>query len=185
MRKFALTALALCCVALFVATPTDVAAQQLPAPGTTGALGPDSGQQAAAAGAIVGKTKDAVERVVHGKKEGPKGEEGDSDPFDGLHQGAHVAVRYATAGDREAASTNAAGEVPPTTEGVVTRVNRDRNEVTVKFPDRQTETFALTDRAVDDITRDIDGARADTAKVTLYYTNEAGHKVARSCRKLD
>lgn len=48
----------------------------------------------------------------------------------------------------------------------------------MKTADGAEETFRLSDRAAKDAGKDIATGAEKTAKVTVYYTDEAGHKVA-------
>jgi hypothetical protein len=64
------------------------------------------------------------------------------------------------------------------TEGVVTRVDRRRKEIAIRYDVGKTETLRLTDRAAADAGTDITVAPAGETRVVVYYTNEAGQKVA-------
>ncbi len=68
------------------------------------------------------------------------------------------------------------------TEGVVARIDRRRKQVTVRFDNGTTEMFRLTDRAAEDAGKEVDQASSET-RITLYYTDENGQKVAHFFRK--
>jgi hypothetical protein len=46
------------------------------------------------------------------------------------------------------------------------------------------ETYRLADRAVKDTGKDIGEGAEKSAKVTVYYTEEGGHKVAHFFKKI-
>ena len=54
----------------------------------------------------------------------------------------------------------------------------------VKTADGTVETYKLTDRAAKDAGKDIAEGTEKSAKVTVYYTDEAGHKVAHFFKKV-
>ena len=60
-------------------------------------------------------------------------------------------------------------EAPTTTEGIVIDVNRRRQQITIRFADRKTQTLRLIDHA----------AAEDAAPpVVVSYTDQAGARVA-------
>ena len=60
------------------------------------------------------------------------------------------------------------------TEGVGTRIDPGRKQVTIGFDDGKAWTLALTDRAAAEAGK----AAAGTPKVIIYYSDDAGQKVA-------
>jgi len=131
-----------------------------------------------AANTIVVVTIDGVEHVfhytknllVHGSKD---------TTLEGLHEGSQVVVHYAMAGVNEAALEVDSLEDHglKTSEGVVTRVDRRRKQIAIKYPDGRVETLRLTDRAAVDA--DDVGAVADgTTRAIVYYSGEGREKVA-------
>ena len=69
------------------------------------------------------------------------------------------------------------------TEGVVTRVDRGRRQIAIRFDNGKTETFRLTDRAAADAGKDVDQATGGGTRVIVYYSDEAGHRVAHFFKK--
>jgi len=61
------------------------------------------------------------------------------------------------------------------------KLNRRRREITLKYGDGSTETLRLTDRAAKEVGADI--SAADATRVTVYYSDETGRKVAHYFRK--
>lgn len=69
------------------------------------------------------------------------------------------------------------------TEGTVTKIDRRRRQITIRFDNATTETFQLTERAATDGGPDIAGAVAETGRVTVFYADQGGQKVAHYFRK--
>lgn len=68
------------------------------------------------------------------------------------------------------------------TEGVVTHINRRKNEITITYANGTTETLQMTSRAAaESAAGDESGARA--SRVVIYYSDEAGRKVAHYFKK--
>lgn len=161
-------------------------AQSQPVPGVTGTVATEGTveQEYKGANAVIVKTKDGVEHVfnaakglvVHGNK-------GAGEPLADLREGQQVVIHYTTggAGDTAQEIDRVGADGLQTTEGTVIDINRARKQITVRFENRTTETFRLTDRAAADAGKGID-ASGDT-KVIIYYTDESGRKVAHYFRK--
>jgi hypothetical protein len=66
-------------------------------------------------------------------------------------------------------------------EGVVVGLDRRSKRLTLKLDDGRTETLLLTDRAASEAGAGIDDPAA--VRVTVYYSDEAGHKVAHFLKK--
>ena len=98
----------------------------------------------------------------------------------GLRDGSSVVVHYTVkSGEASAEEVDSIGDTGlKVTEGVVTRVNRRGKEITVRFDNGTSEVFQLTDRAALDAGKDVDDAATGGIRVTIYYTDEAGRKVA-------
>jgi hypothetical protein len=109
------------------------------------------------------KAAEGVGKVVEGAKKLLPGGKGTSqDPLDGFIEGRLVVLRDVVEADREAVEA---------TEGVVIDVNRRRNQITVRFADRKTQTLRL--------------AAPDAAgDVVVSYTDPAGAKVARDFKRV-
>lgn len=115
--------------------------------------------------------------TVHGTEEAAVGAK---DAFHGLKEGSEVAVHYTAKGNKETAEEidNIGKGGLKTTEGMVTHLDRGGKTLAVKTADGTEETFRLTDSAARDAGKDIAGGSEKSANVTVYYTEEAGHKVA-------
>ncbi len=182
---WALLSFGLCAVA------TPATARQVPINGVTGTIaleGTVAQEGAVAASTVVVKTKDGVEHLFHLSKDllVHGGKKSGMDALQGLHRGTPVVVHYTVDGNIESAHEidQIDEEGLKVTEGTVTRIDRRRKEVTVRFDNGTTETFRLTDRAAEDAGKEIDQAGGAT-RITLYYTDENGQKVAHFFRKTD
>ena len=179
------------CGVLGLAIVATAAAQGTAPPiaGVTGTVALEGTVEREYAGAhtIIVKTIDGVEHVFHFAKDllvhGGRGDGNDALP--GLREGASVVVHYTVASTIESAEEidQIGDEGMRVTEGVVTRVDRERKQITIRFYDGKSETFRLTDRAAMDAGRDIDQAAADATKVVVYYRDEQGRKVAHFFKK--
>lgn len=122
---------------------------------------------------VVVKTADGTEHAikvtdqatVHGTKEG----------FDGLKEGSEVVARCTAKGAEETADE--LGKIGKdgikVTKGTVTKIDKDTKTVVVKSADGTEKTFDYTGHAVEDVGKG--GEKG--AKVTVYYTEEAGKKI--------
>lgn len=124
-----------------------------------------------------------VERTaVHGtEKAGVAAKES----FHGLKEGSEVVVHYTTSGTEETAEeVDRLGEGGlKTAEGTVTRLDRGGKTVAIKTADGTEQTFRLAGHAADDAGKDLGEGGGKTAKVTVYYSEQAGHKVVHFLKK--
>jgi hypothetical protein len=161
------------------------AAQQVPIPGVTGTIAPDPAidqEQAAAHTAIaamVDGVKHAFGFVLHG------GKRTGADALDGLHEGKTVVVHHKAEGT-VAAETDR-GDIGDdglqATEGTVTRIDRGRRQITIRFDSGKSDTFHLTDPASTAVRQDAGLGDADASRVIVYYADDSGHKVTRVFEK--
>jgi hypothetical protein len=107
------------------------------------------------------------------------------DSFHGLKEGSDVVVHYTAQGGKETAEeVDRIGEGGlKTAEGTVTHIDRGAKTVTVKTADGTEQAFRMTDHAAQDAGKDISSGAGKTGKVTVYYTERAGHKIAHFLKK--
>jgi hypothetical protein len=142
----------------------------------------------AAANTVIVKATDGVEHlfhltrhtVVHGAKDA-----GDA-ALSGLKEGSHIVVHYAAeGGQKTAVEVDRLGDDGlAAMEGVVTRVDREGRRISIRLADGSTETLQLSERAARDVGKDVDRAAAAGAKVVVYYTDEAGRRVAHYFKRV-
>lgn len=132
--------------------------------------------------ALVVTTMDGAEHVYHFAKglvvHGGKG----SGP-DALRPGTTVVVHYRIegAGDSIEEIDSVAGDGLKVAEGVLVRLDRGGKHITLKFDNGKTETLPLTDRAASEA--DVRLNDAGATRVTVYYSDESGHKVVHYLKK--
>ena len=71
-----------------------------------------------------------------------------------------------------------------TTEGVVARVDRTRKQITIRYANGKSETLQLTQRAAAEAEQDSDEGSGGATKVVVYYSDDAGRKVAHYFKKI-
>jgi hypothetical protein len=69
-------------------------------------------------------------------------------------------------------------------EGTVTKVDRLAKTISIRLADGTRETLRLTERAASGVGKDIDGAAAGTAKVIVYFDDQAGERVAHYFKRV-
>lgn len=134
---------------------------------------------------VVVKTKDGTEATfkfigtttVHGAKATAMGAK---DAFHGLTEGTEVVAHCVVKGtEKTAVEVDKVGkDGVNAVDGTVTHIDRGGKVLVVKTADGTEQTFKLTDHAVTDAGKDIGKGSEKTAKVTVYYTEGAGKKVA-------
>ena len=115
--------------------------------------------------------------AVHGTE---KAGESAKESFHGLKEGSDVVVHYTAKGSEETAKEiDHIGEGGlKTTEGTVSHLDRGAKTVTIKTTDGTEQAFRLTPHAAEDAGKDISEGADKSGRVTVYYTEQAGHKVA-------
>jgi hypothetical protein len=139
-----------------------------------------------AANVVIVTTKDGVEHayrftkdlIVHGgKKPGV-------DALEGLREGTTVVIhRTAIESERTVQEIDViGGEGLQVAEGVVTHIDRRKQEITIGYADGRTEAMQMTNRAIAESEAGIERAGNET-RIVVYYLDEAGHKVVHYFRK--
>ncbi len=134
---------------------------------------------------IVVKTADGADHTFHfldrtavhgGKAMAAAGKE----TLHGLSEGTHVAVHYTTRGAVDTADEidHLGKDGLKVSEGTFKHIDRGTKTLTIAAADGTEQTFRLTGRAAADTAKDIGEGTDKAAKVTVYYTEEAGKKVA-------
>jgi hypothetical protein len=140
-----------------------------------------------AANVVIVTTIDGVEHVYHFAKDlivhGGHGT--GVDALAGLREGSTVVVHYVTGeGEQDASEIDVVGDQGlQVTEGVVTHIDRDRKQITVRFDNGKTETLRLTDRAAAETAKTLDAGGDSATRMVIYYSDEAGQKVAHFFKK--
>src|SRR5580692_3087898 len=140
---------------------------------------------------MVVKTADGTEHTFHFvAKTTVRGAEaiatGAKDSFHGLTEGSEVVAHYTVKGGEETAvEVEKVGKGGlHAVDGTVTHVSEDGKTVVVKAADGTEHTFQVVGHDTADAAKDIGKGADKTAKVTVYYTESAGKKVAHFFQKL-
>jgi hypothetical protein len=127
---------------------------------------------------VVVKTKDGTEHTV--KVASDDTVKGTKDGFDGIKEGSEVVVR--STGQGAEATVNGIGTVGKdgmkVTKGTVEKVDDGTKTVVLKSADGTEKTFEYSGNALKDSGKAVGKGTEKGAKVTVYYTEEAGKKIA-------
>jgi hypothetical protein len=118
--------------------------------------------------------------VVHGTVVGAK------DTFHGLTEGSEVVAHYTVKGtEKTGVEVDKVGKDGiKAIDGTVSTVGKDGKTVVVKATDGTEQTFRVVGSDTVVAARDIGKGADKTAKYTVYYTEDAGKKVAHFFQKL-
>ncbi len=142
-------------------------------------------QEYAGAHTIVVKTVEGVKHLVHltGHTTVHGAQRAAGEAASGLEEGSRVVVHYVPEGaEMTAVEIDRVGtDGLHVTEGLVTRVDRGGKKLLIRLQDGSNETLHLTERAAKDIGHDVHR----TDRVIVYYTDEAGRRVAHFFKRAD
>jgi hypothetical protein len=134
---------------------------------------------------VVIATKDGTEHTYHfGERTAVHGVEaagkGSEEGLHGLKEGTEVAVRYTSRGTVDTAEEidHIGKDGLKVTEGTLKKIDHGAKTITIATADGTERTFRLLGRAVRDTGRDIEKGTDKSAKVTVYYSEEGGDRVA-------
>jgi len=140
---------------------------------------------------MVVKTKDGTEHTIHFVDKttvhGAAATAGGAkDVFHGLTEGSEVVAHYTEKGAEKTGVEvdNVARDGVKTIEGTVTHVGKDGKVVVVKAADGTEHTFQVVGHDTAASAEDIGKGADKSAKVTVYYTEKGGKKVAHFFEKL-
>jgi hypothetical protein len=135
---------------------------------------------------VVVKTADGAEQTFHyGKKTVVHGAEataaGSKEGLHGLKEGSEVAVHYAAKGGEKTAQEidHIGKDGLKAGEGTIKIVDRGAKTVTVKAADGAEQTYHFAGKAG----KMVGEGAEKTGKVTVYYTEESGRKIAHFFKK--
>src|ERR1700681_4397707 len=131
-----------------------------------------------AANKIVVETEDGVEHIYNAAKvvvvHGGKG------PLSDLKPGTTVIIHYTADNTVQEIDRVDAGGLS-TMEGMATKIDRGKKEITVRYDNGKIEKLKLTDRAAADVGKNI----GEDTRIVVYYSDEAGGKVTHYFKKRD
>ncbi len=139
---------------------------------------------------MVVKTKDGVEHSVRFVDKtavwgADKTAAGAKDAFKGLSEGSEVVVHYTDkGGEKTATEVDKVGKDGlKSVDGAVTKVGEGGKTVVVKTADGTEHTFDVAGHDTADTAKDLGKAADKTGKVTVYYTEKGGKKIAHFFEK--
>jgi hypothetical protein len=134
---------------------------------------------------MVVKTADGTEHTIHFADRtavlGVRASEAaGKDSWHGLTAGIDVVAHYTKAGTEETAVEidNVGEHGLKTTSGTITTIDRGTKKLIVRGDDGVDSTYRLTDHAAKDGGKDLTAGAEKGAKVTVYYTETAGKRIA-------
>ena len=170
-------------------SPALLAQSGPPIGGVTGTIALEGtvDQEYAAANTVVVKAIDGTRHVFHVAKSlvVHGGKDKAADALKGLRAGTTVVIHYSGTGTEAAIQEIdlIGGDGLKATEGIVTNINRRQREITIRLENGTTETLRLTERAARDVGIDLEGVAAGAGRITVYYADDSGQKVAHFFRK--
>jgi hypothetical protein len=170
----------------------DARAAQQPPPiqGVTGTIATDGTIQEVSEGAhsIFVKAADGVGRLFRLNRRSTvhSGDAAGDEVLRALKKGTSVVVHYTTDGENlTAEEIDRLGDKGlKQMEGVITAVNRGDRTISIKLADGTRQTLRLSDRVAAEAGQDIDRAADSTAKVIVYFKDEAGQRVAHYFKRV-
>jgi|SRR5581483_1886527 len=102
------------------------------------------------------------------------------DAFHGLKEGQEVVAHYTRKGAEETAvEVDRVGkDGMKAADGTVSELDRRSKKLVMKTANGAEQEFQVTDRAVEEAGRDLGEGSEKSARVTVYYTENAGKKIA-------
>lgn len=126
---------------------------------------------------LVGRT------VVHGAQATHRGTDAAAGDLD---EGSEVVVHSTRKGTEETAEEidHVGKDGLKASDGTITGFDRAARTMTIKTADGTKETYRLSEHAAQDAGKDTEDAAKKSSHVTVYYSEEAGHKVAHFFKSL-
>jgi hypothetical protein len=151
---------------------------QPPIHGVTGTIATEATikSEQKAARKIVVATEDGVEHVYDAAKD--LAVHGGKDPLSDLKPGTTVVIHYTADNTAEEIDRVGPGGLS-TTEGIATKIDRGKKEITIRYDNGKIEKLKLTDRAASDVGNNI----GDDTRIVVYYSEDAGGKVTHYFKK--
>jgi phage baseplate assembly protein gpV len=129
---------------------------------------------------IVVATEDGAEHVYDAAKDLVV--HGGKNPLADLKPGTTVVIHYTP--DNTVHEIDRVGENGlSVTEGVVSKIDRGKKEIAIRYDNGKTETLQLTERAAVDAGQALKNIPAGSTRVVVYYSNEAKGKIAHYFRQ--
>jgi hypothetical protein len=177
-------------VNLIAVVDARAAQQRPPIQGVTGTIATEGTIQEVSEGGhtIFVKAADGLGRLFRLKRQSTVhgGDAAGDETLRALKKGTPVVVHYTTDGENlTAEEIDRLGDKGlKQMEGVITAVNRGDRTISIKLADGTRQTLRLSDRVAAEAGQDIDRAADSTAKVIVYFKDEAGQRVAHYFKRV-
>jgi phage baseplate assembly protein gpV len=124
---------------------------------------------------IVVATEDGAEHVYDAAKDLVV--HGGKNPLSDLKPGTTVVIHYTA--DNAIHEIDRVGENGlSVTEGIVSKIDRGKKQITIRYDNGKTETLQLTDRAAVDAGQALKNVPEGSTRIVVYYSDEAKGKIA-------
>jgi hypothetical protein len=135
---------------------------------------------------VIVTTMDGMEHIYHFTKDliVHGGKRPGVDALEGLREGTTVVI-HETQNGAQASTVEIdvlGDEGLKIAEGIVTNIDRRKQEITIRYNNGKTETLRMTTLAAAEIGANTD-ASGKATKIIVYYSDEPGHKVAHYFKK--
>jgi hypothetical protein len=141
-----------------------------------------------AANVVMVTTIDGVEHAYHFTKDlvVHGGKSPNVSALDGMQKGTTVVVHYTVDGTKQTVQeVDIIGDQGlDVTEGTVTRIDRGRGQITVRYDNGKTDLFQLTQHAAAETSQSAYGEVPDGTKIVIYYSDDHGQKVAHFFKRV-
>lgn len=159
-------------LALLISLAPAVEAQTFPNPVQTGATAGIVRHSDEAAGHVISRAAESVDRLVPGKTDS-------TDLFEGLREGSQVVVHYDTANVSKNAALDDSDHHLDMIQGRVTHIDRKKQQLVIALEDGSRQQLHLTEPVAAEA-----NATSESAKVIVYYTNDAGDRIVQFFRQI-
>lgn len=134
---------------------------------------------------IVVKAKDGSEHTFHVVEHtvyqgGQSADAAAENGFHGLKEGSQVAIHYTTKQSQDTAEEvdRLGDNGMKASQGQLVRLDEKAKTVTIKAQDGTVHVYQMSDHTAEEWGKDVSADAQKSGKVTVYYTEQAGHKVA-------
>jgi hypothetical protein len=167
------------------AVNTTAAQQPPPIQGVTGTIATEETVEQTSKGGHNIFVKAA--RLLHLNRRSTDGSDAATDEvLRGLKKGTAVGVHYTSDGENLTAEQidRLGSDGLKQMEGVIMAVNRTDRTISIKLADGTRQTLQLSDRAAGEVGQNVDRGGDSTAKVIVYFRDEAGKRVAHYFKRV-
>jgi uncharacterized RmlC-like cupin family protein len=141
---------------------------------------------------IVVRAQDGTEHTFHVVKDtlfqgSQNAEDKSGDAFHGLKEGAQVGVHYSSEQGQETAQEidRLGNQGLKASQGELVKIDATAKTVTIRAQDGSVHIYQMSSNAAQEFGKNVSETAQKSGKVTVYYTEQAGHRVAQLFSKKD